>query len=88
MRLEMLRREFLVKGTPIWQKANAGYYRCLISSQMRDALRSVGRSRSSDEVSVMDMKRRASVIWSYYFRTTVVKQWNDGRRKDNIVSCK
>ncbi|MDQ6812377.1 MAG: hypothetical protein M3040_01355 [Bacteroidota bacterium] len=53
-----------------------------------DATASVGRSHSSEEVSVMDMERRASVIWSYYFKTPVVKQWNDGRRKDKIVSCK
>ncbi len=69
-------------------KANVGYYRCTISAKPGDMLGSVGRSHSSDEVSVMDMERRASVIWSYYFKTTVVKQWNDGRREDKIVSCK
>ena len=53
-----------------------------------DATASVGRGHSSAEVSVMDMERRASVIWSYYFKTTVVKRWDDGRRKDKIVSCK
>jgi hypothetical protein len=83
----MLLREFCVRDTNL-AKADVGYYRCSISSKMGDALRSVGRSRSSDEVSVMDVERRASVIWSYYFKTTVVNQWNDGRRKDKIVSCK
>jgi hypothetical protein len=38
---------------------------------MGDVSGSVGRSHSSEEVSVMDMERRASVIWSYYFKTTV-----------------
>jgi hypothetical protein len=67
----MLQREFRFKGNTNSAKADGGYYRCLISSKMGDALRSVGRSHSSEEVSVMDMERRASVIWSYYFKTTV-----------------
>jgi hypothetical protein len=49
-------------------KADVGYYRCLISSKMRKVSASVGRSHSSEEVSVMDMERRALVIWSYYFK--------------------
>jgi group II intron reverse transcriptase/maturase len=36
-----------------------------------ETTRSVGRSHSSDEVSVMEMERRASVIQSIYFETTV-----------------
>jgi hypothetical protein len=50
-----------------------------------DATGSVGRSHSSDEVSVMGMERRASVIWLYYFETTVVKKWKDNKRNDKIV---
>jgi len=54
--------------------------------QAEDAAASVGRNRSSEEVPVTGMERRVPVIWFYYFKTTVVKQWNDGRRKDKIVS--
>ena len=41
---------------------------------MGDATGSVGRSHSSDEVSVMEMERRASVIQSQYFKTTLINQ--------------
>jgi hypothetical protein len=33
-------------------------------------------------------ERRASVIQSDYFRTTVVKQWKDDKRNDKIVAKK
>jgi RNA-directed DNA polymerase len=41
---------------------------------MGDVTRSVGRSHSSDEVSVMGMERRASVIQSNYFETTLKRR--------------
>ena len=43
-------------------KVDVGQHCIIISLQREDALRSVGRSRSSDEVPVMGMERRASVI--------------------------
>jgi len=49
-------------------KADVGYYCYLIPVKPGDVSESVGRSHSSDEVSVMGMERRASVIWSYYFK--------------------
>ena len=49
-------------------KANVGYYCYLIPVKPVDVSESVGRSHSSDEVSVMGMERRASVILSYYFK--------------------
>jgi len=45
-----------------------------IPLQTGDATRSVGRSHSSEEVPVMGMERRASVIQSQYFRTTIKKK--------------
>jgi hypothetical protein len=36
-----------------------------------DATRSVGRSHSSEEIFVMKMERRASVIQPNYFETTL-----------------
>lgn len=36
-----------------------------------EATGSVGRNHSSEEVSVMEMERRVSVIWSKYFITTI-----------------
>ena len=42
--------------------------RYLIPAKPEDVSGSVGRSHNSDEVSVMDMEQRASVIWSYYFK--------------------
>jgi hypothetical protein len=42
-----------------------------ISLQMGEAMRSLGRSHSSDEIPVMGMERRASVILLKYFETTV-----------------
>jgi len=56
------------KGNTNLAKANVGYYRCTIPAKPGEVSRSVGRSHSSDEVSVMDMERRASVIWSYYLK--------------------
>src|SRR5687767_13162671 len=41
---------------------------------MRNAARSVGRSHSSYEISVMEMERRTSVIQSNYFETTLTKR--------------
>src|SRR5678810_105705 len=41
---------------------------------MGDVTRSVGRSHSSDEVSVMGMERRASVIQSNYFEATLKRR--------------
>jgi hypothetical protein len=39
--------------------------------QTGEATKSVGRSHSSEEVPVMGIERRASVIQSQYFRTTI-----------------
>ena len=50
-----------------WVNTHVGYHRCTIPVKLGDVTGSVGRSHSSDEVSVMGMERRASVIWSYYF---------------------
>jgi RNA-directed DNA polymerase len=47
---------------------------------MGEATGSVGRSHSRDEFFVMKMDRRASVIRSKYFITTI-KQWEDCKRK-------
>jgi len=55
-----------------------------ISSQMRNATRSVGRSHSSNEVFVMKMERRASVIQSNYFETTLKE--DDGKRNDKVIA--
>ena len=49
-------------------KANVGYYCYLIPVKPVDVLESVGRSHSSDEVSVISMAKRASIIWSDYFK--------------------
>ena len=54
--------------------------------QVRDAKGSVGRSRSSDEVSVMGMERRASVIQSDYFKTTC-RGGEDDERNDKAITC-
>jgi hypothetical protein len=51
---------------------------------MGDATRSVGRSHSSDEISVMGMERRASVIQSQYFETT--QKENDDKRNDKVIT--
>jgi retron-type reverse transcriptase len=47
------------------------YYCNSILTQSGDATGSVGRSHSSDEVFVMKMERRTSVIQSNYFETTL-----------------
>jgi hypothetical protein len=52
---------------------------------MGDRVRSVGRSHNSEEFSVMEMERRASVIRSNYFETTI-KTWADLRRNDKITT--
>jgi hypothetical protein len=50
----------------------------------REATRSVGRSHSSDEVFVMKVERRASVIQSQYFETT--QKENDDKRNDKVIA--
>ena len=51
-----------------------------ISLQAGEATRSVGRSHSSDEVPVMGMERRTSVIQSNILEQPL-KQWEDCKRK-------
>jgi hypothetical protein len=53
---------------------------------VRDAKGSVGRSHSSDEVSVMEMERRASVIQSNYFKTTLNYLEEDDERNDKVIT--
>jgi hypothetical protein len=53
---------------------------------MREATRSVGRSHSSDEVSVMEMERRASVIQSKYFRTTIKNNGRIVKENDKVIA--
>jgi hypothetical protein len=45
-----------------------------IPTKLGEATRSVGRSHSSDEVFVMKVERRASVIQSQYFETTLKRE--------------
>jgi len=52
-----------------------------------DAKESVGRSRSSGEVPVMGMERRASVIQSNYFKTTPELWEEDDERNDKVITC-
>jgi hypothetical protein len=54
----------------VQQKLNSSYCNS-IQFQTGDATRSVGRSHSSDDVPVIGMERRASVIQSQYFITTI-----------------
>ena len=49
-----------------------------------EATSSVGRSHSSDEVPVMGMERRASVIQSQYFETT--QKEDDDKRNDKVIA--
>lgn len=53
-----------------------------------DAKESVGRSHSSDEVAVMAMERRASVIQSNYFKTTPMLSGEDDERNDKVITGK
>ena len=57
-----------------------------IPTKSGKATRSVGRSHSSDEIPVMGMERRASVIQSQYFRTTPPQAGDDGRQQKNSKS--
>jgi hypothetical protein len=74
-----LREVFFFFRTTVQQKFYSSYCNS-ISLQTGEATRSVGRSHSSEEVPVMGMERRASVIQSQYFRTTI-KQWEDCKGK-------
>ena len=60
-------------------KANVGYYCYLIPVKPVDASESVGQSHSSDEVSVISMAKRASIIWSGYFKQPLK---NNGMMKE------
>jgi hypothetical protein len=55
-----------------------------ISLQTGEATRSVGRSHSGEEIPVMGMERRASVIQSQYFETT--QKENDDKRNDKVIA--
>jgi hypothetical protein len=55
-----------------------------IPTKLEEATRSVGRSHSSDEVPVMGMERRASVIQSQYFETT--QKEDDDKRNDKVIA--
>ena len=57
-----------------------------IPIKSEDAKESVGRSHSSNEVSVMGMERRASVIQSKYFKTTPKLMEEDDERNDKIIT--
>ncbi|MEJ7678380.1 MAG: hypothetical protein WKG06_11075 [Segetibacter sp.] len=51
----------IIKRRTIRQKTYSSYCNSILP-QARDAINSVGQSHSSDEVSVMEMERRALVI--------------------------
>ena len=55
-----------------------------IPTKLGKATRSVGRSHSSDEVPVIGMERRVSVIQSYYFETT--QKEDDDKRNDKVIA--
>jgi hypothetical protein len=55
-----------------------------IPTKLGEATRSVGRSHSSDEIFVMKMERRASVIQSQYFETT--QKEDDDERTDKVIA--
>jgi hypothetical protein len=55
-----------------------------IPTKLGEATRSVGRSHSSNEVPVMGMERRASVIQSQYFETT--QEEDDDKRNDKVIA--
>ena len=75
---QKLCRKFFLEAT-VHQMIYSSYCNSILSQTGKTA-RSVGRSHSSDEVFVMRTERRASVIQSKYFITTI-KTWEDCKRK-------
>ena len=57
-----------------------------IPTESGETTRSVGRSHSSDEIPVMGMERRTSVIQSQYFRTTIKNNGRIVRENDKIIT--
>jgi hypothetical protein len=51
-----------------------------------NAIRSVGRSHSNDEVPVMGMERRTSVIQSKYFKTTIKINGRIVKENDKVIA--
>jgi hypothetical protein len=79
---QKLCRKFFFLAT-VQQKFYSSYCNS-IPIKSEEATRSVGRSHSSDEIFVMKMERRASVIQSQYFETT--QKEDDDERTDKVIA--